>query len=203
MDSGEDKRQKILETAKKVFAEKSFFDATLEEISELSGVKKSTIYYYFESKLDLLMTLLERVIQQVASNIDELITLPQKEDLIRSFIDHHFDFFAREREFVLLFHRVGFDLLTHPEACQRMQQILTHLQTIWDKLAARLGTMMTKKGTPISGEKLVRMISASIVGYCVEEIKRGEKIELEEREVFKEMFTSIFPKKEGEGNESY
>jgi len=49
------KREKILETAKKIFAEKSFFEATLEDISFLSGVKKSTIYYYFGSKLELLL----------------------------------------------------------------------------------------------------------------------------------------------------
>ena len=34
-----DKKQKILEAAKKIFAEKSYFEATLEEISNSSGVK--------------------------------------------------------------------------------------------------------------------------------------------------------------------
>ena len=50
------KERKILEGARKVFAEKSF-EATLEDISLLSGIKKSTIYYYFDSKLELLLKL--------------------------------------------------------------------------------------------------------------------------------------------------
>ncbi|MCX6090401.1 MAG: helix-turn-helix domain containing protein [Candidatus Atribacteria bacterium] len=51
-----DKKRKIMEAAKQVFAEKSYFEATLENISQISGVKKSTIYYYFGSKLDLMIT---------------------------------------------------------------------------------------------------------------------------------------------------
>ena len=60
-----DKKQKILEAAKKIFVEKSYFEVTLEEISNNSGVKKSTIYYYFNSKLDLMVGLIEQVILQV------------------------------------------------------------------------------------------------------------------------------------------
>lgn len=191
MESGGEKKQKIIETAKRVFAEKSFFDATLEEISELSGVKKSTIYYYFESKLDLLMEILETIIRQVTARIDELLLLEDRKEIIRSLIDGYFEFFLQEKDLVLLLHRVGFDLLSHEEAHRRMEAIFTHLQSIWDKVAERIGDIQSRNGVVIGGRKLVRMISASVVGYCVEELKREETIGKEDREFFKEIFTAF------------
>lgn len=191
MESGGEKKQKIIETAKRVFAEKSFFDATLEEISELSGVKKSTIYYYFGSKLDLLMEILETIIRQVTARIDELLLLEDRKEIIRSLIDGYFEFFLQEKDLVLLLHRVGFDLLSHEEAHRRMEAIFTHLQSIWDKVAERIGDIQSRSGVVIGGRKLVRMISASVVGYCVEELKREETIGKEDREFFKEIFTAF------------
>lgn len=191
MESGGEKKQKIIETAKRIFAEKSFFDATLEEISELSGVKKSTIYYYFESKLDLLMEILETIICRVTARIDELLLLEDRKEIIRSLIDGYFEFFLQEKDLVLLLHRVGFDLLSHEEAHRRMEAIFTHLQSIWDKVAERIGDIQSRSGVVIEGRKLVRMISASVVGYCVEELKREETIGNEDREFFKEIFTAF------------
>lgn len=191
MESTGDKKQKIIQTAKRVFAEKSFFDATLEEISELSGVKKSTIYYYFESKLDLLMAILEAVIREIAAKIDELMLLDDRKAIIASIIDSYFEFFTRERDLVLLLHRVGFDLLSHEEACRRMEALFVTLQTVWDKVAEKVGSVRTRIGIEIEGRKLIRMISASVMGYCVEELRRGEDIGEGEREFFKEIFTSF------------
>ena len=45
----EDRPQEILEAALKVFAEKGFAAARLEEIAAKAGVSKGTIYLYFES----------------------------------------------------------------------------------------------------------------------------------------------------------
>ncbi|MEN3185620.1 MAG: TetR/AcrR family transcriptional regulator [Atribacterota bacterium] len=191
MEPGGEKKQKIVETAKKVFAEKSFFDATLEEISELSGVKKSTIYYYFESKLDLLMEILETTIHQVTARIDELLLLEDRKKIIRSLIDGYFDFFRQERDLVLLLHRVEFDLFCHQEAHRRMEAIFAHLQRMWDRVAERIGDVQLRDGLRIEGRKLIRMISASIMGYCIEELQRGETISEEDREFLKEIFTAF------------
>jgi hypothetical protein len=72
-----------------------------------------------------------------------------------------------------------------------MEMILTHLQDVWDRVAERIGDIQSRSGVVIEGRKLVRMISASIVGYCVEELKRGESIGETDREFFKEIFTAF------------
>jgi AcrR family transcriptional regulator len=53
------KKDKILEAARDIFFKKSFYEATMDDIALLSGVKKPTIYYYFPSKIDLASQLLE------------------------------------------------------------------------------------------------------------------------------------------------
>ncbi len=47
------RRQEILKIAREVFSEKSFYQATLEEIAERAEFAKGTIYGYFTSKEDL------------------------------------------------------------------------------------------------------------------------------------------------------
>ena len=42
----------ILEAARKVFAEKGFHEATMDDIAEAAGVAKGTVYLYYESKRD-------------------------------------------------------------------------------------------------------------------------------------------------------
>ncbi len=49
------KREKILEGARKFLPKRVFLKLLLEDISFFSGIKKSTIYYYFDSKLELLL----------------------------------------------------------------------------------------------------------------------------------------------------
>ncbi len=54
-------RQKILEAARTVFAERGFAKATAEEISTKAGVGYGTFYLYFEDKRQALHTILSEV----------------------------------------------------------------------------------------------------------------------------------------------
>jgi TetR/AcrR family transcriptional regulator, fatty acid metabolism regulator protein len=53
------KRERILEAAVRVFAEKSFYTATVAEIAREAGVADGTIYLYFKGKDDVLICLFE------------------------------------------------------------------------------------------------------------------------------------------------
>ncbi|MGI6514560.1 MAG: TetR/AcrR family transcriptional regulator [Syntrophomonadales bacterium] len=47
------KRERILEAAQSVFARKGYYLSKIEEIAELAGVGKGTVYEYFASKEEL------------------------------------------------------------------------------------------------------------------------------------------------------
>jgi AcrR family transcriptional regulator len=55
----EDRRDQIIEAAMRVFAQKGFTRATNKDIAREAGITPGLIYYYFESKEDLLKTIIE------------------------------------------------------------------------------------------------------------------------------------------------
>ena len=64
-DRGGDKRERILAAAERVFARRGFFASRVSEIAKDAGVADGTIYLYFKSKDDLLISLFENRIKQV------------------------------------------------------------------------------------------------------------------------------------------
>ena len=55
----EDRRDQIIDAAMQVFAQKGFTRATNKDIAREAGITPGLIYYYFESKEDLLKTIVE------------------------------------------------------------------------------------------------------------------------------------------------
>ena len=67
--NGGEKRARILDAAVKIFAEKGFYNAKVSEIAHHAGVADGTIYLYFKSKDDLLISLFEDRMEQVNQNV--------------------------------------------------------------------------------------------------------------------------------------
>ena len=63
--AGGDKRERILAAAERIFARHGFFAARVSEIAKEAGVADGTIYLYFKSKDDLLISLFENRMRQV------------------------------------------------------------------------------------------------------------------------------------------
>jgi AcrR family transcriptional regulator len=59
----EARRAQIIDAAARVFAEKGFHRATTKEIASAAGVSEGTIYNYFDSKADLLIGIMARLVE--------------------------------------------------------------------------------------------------------------------------------------------
>jgi AcrR family transcriptional regulator len=57
----EERRNQILDAAARLFAQKGYKGATIREIAREAGVAEGTIYNYFDSKHDLLISLPQRI----------------------------------------------------------------------------------------------------------------------------------------------
>lgn len=68
-----DKRQRILESALRVFASKGFFGAKVSDVAEEAGVADGTIYLYFKSKDDLLISLFEEQMSLVNAELGRAV----------------------------------------------------------------------------------------------------------------------------------
>src|SRR6516164_3013063 len=64
-----DKRERILEAAVRVFAQEGFYNAKVARIAEAAGVADGTIYLYFKSKDDLLISLFEDRMERINSTL--------------------------------------------------------------------------------------------------------------------------------------
>ncbi len=58
-------KQLILDAATAVFAEKGFDGARVDEIARRAGVNKALIYYYFESKDQIVEELMQGMIKEL------------------------------------------------------------------------------------------------------------------------------------------
>lgn len=65
-----DKRLRILEAAEKAFARRGFFHARISEIAREAGVADGTIYLYFKSKDDLLISWFEWRMERVVADLE-------------------------------------------------------------------------------------------------------------------------------------
>ncbi len=68
-----DKRERILSAAERIFAKHGFFAARVSEIAKEAGVADGTIYLYFKSKDDLLISLFESRMSQVNAALEAAI----------------------------------------------------------------------------------------------------------------------------------
>ena len=65
----ENKHQKIIRAAVKVFAEKGFYNARVSEIAREANVADGTIYLYFKNKDDILISLFEEEFGHIVENM--------------------------------------------------------------------------------------------------------------------------------------
>ena len=65
----ENKHQKILQAAIKVFSEKGFYNSRVSEIAKEANVADGTIYLYFRNKDDILISLFEEEFGKVVRNM--------------------------------------------------------------------------------------------------------------------------------------
>ena len=61
-ENTEERRSQILDAATKVFARFGFNKARMDDIVEESGLSKGTLYWYFDSKDDIIIAILKRVL---------------------------------------------------------------------------------------------------------------------------------------------
>lgn len=65
----QNRRSEILDAALKVFGKKGYHNAHVSDIIDAAGIARGTFYLYFESKNAIFLELLDRMLQELASNI--------------------------------------------------------------------------------------------------------------------------------------
>ena len=96
---GGDKRDRILEAAVKVFARQGFYAARVSEVAKAAGVADGTIYLYFKSKDELLVSLFEDRITRLLAHVrEELPKVPTAAGRLERIIELQLGLLEGERE---------------------------------------------------------------------------------------------------------
>src|SRR3954451_2762251 len=86
----EGKRGRILDAAVKVFAAEGFYNAKVAQIAQEAGVADGTIYLYFKSKDDLLISLFEDRMELINAHLrDALAQADNAADKLRTVVRLH------------------------------------------------------------------------------------------------------------------
>lgn len=90
------RRERILDAAAKIFREVGYERATLEAIGDAVGLSKASLYYYVRGKEELLARLLASVIEEIARQAArDLPVRPSGEERLRRFLAAHVDVVCR------------------------------------------------------------------------------------------------------------
>ena len=72
-DVTEERQSQIIEAATRVFTERGFNSARMDDIVAESGLSKGTLYWYFESKEDIIVSILDRIFDWETAHLRETI----------------------------------------------------------------------------------------------------------------------------------
>jgi AcrR family transcriptional regulator len=88
---------KILDHATAVFYEKGYEGASMRDLSRVTGLSLAGLYYYFESKEELLYLIQKHYFTVVVERLQKrLENLSDAEARVRAFILNHFEYFLAE-----------------------------------------------------------------------------------------------------------
>ncbi|HEY0036745.1 MAG TPA: TetR/AcrR family transcriptional regulator [Longimicrobium sp.] len=102
----DEKLESILRTAAGIFAEKGYHQASIRDIARATGVSLSGLYYYFNSKEELLFLIQDHAFGTLLNNLERLLASETDPQLrLRILVENHLRYFtANTAEMKVLSH---------------------------------------------------------------------------------------------------
>src|SRR6266571_5119208 len=98
------KRDALLRAAIDVFAERGFFNAQVADVAHAAGVAAGTVYLYFRSKDDLLVSIFERTMREcLTQGRASAAATPDPRERLRRFAQLHLAHLGRDRNLAVVF----------------------------------------------------------------------------------------------------
>lgn len=109
--AGENKRERILESAIYLFAKRGVSETTVAQISEKSGVTSAMVHYYFKNWDGLLDTIMEeRIVPKIEYVWNDIEKITSVLELLKVFVDRFFTVMEEEPLFPELWNREIFNI---------------------------------------------------------------------------------------------
>ena len=129
-------QQAILDAAREEFALLGLAGARVDSIAERAGLNKRLIYYYFSSKDDLFLAVLESAYANIREAEKELhlLDLPPAE-AVRRLMEFTWNYYLEHPEFITLLNSANLHQARHLEKSKRVREMNSPvIQTLGDIL---------------------------------------------------------------------
>ena len=171
-----DKKEKILEAAREVFFKKSFYEATMDDIAQLSGIKKPTIYYYFPSKIDLASQLLEVNVKKIFEKIGEIISKTNNiKQRIIMIVDFYVNLLEENSKTFIIMQRIGYDFMQKEDSKKKINELFEKLRKKQKKAGDLFGEITLSSGKKVSGDLFLYSMVAALGRAIFENVSQGRK----------------------------
>ncbi len=97
--SGDDRELAILATAEQLLEDRPLADISVDDLAKGAGISRPTFYFYFPSKEAVLLTLLDRVVNEADTALETLIKEPDadRDNMWRTGINVFFETFGSHK----------------------------------------------------------------------------------------------------------
>jgi len=171
-----DKKEKILEAARDIFFKKSFYEATMDDIAQLSGIKKPTIYYYFPSKIDLASQLLEVNVKKIFEKISEIISKTNNiKQRIKMIVDFYINLLEENSKTFIIMQRIGYDFMQKEDSKKKINELFEKLRKKQKEAGDLFGEVILSSGKRVSGDLFLYSMIAALGRIIFENVSQGRK----------------------------
>jgi TetR/AcrR family fatty acid metabolism transcriptional regulator len=99
-----DKREAILRSAIKVFAQKGYFNSKVADIAKEAGIADGTVYLYFKSKEEILHSVFDRAMEEfIAEGKKEIAEIETADERLRRIAQLHLEKLGADRDLAVVF----------------------------------------------------------------------------------------------------
>jgi AcrR family transcriptional regulator len=96
------RRKEIFDTSAHLFLDNGFHETTMREIADAAGIGKSTLYDYFKSKDDIIISYFENELQQITDRANEIMNQEQSVvEKLRKIMQMHLEYLVDNKNFYL------------------------------------------------------------------------------------------------------
>ena len=185
------KKEKILEAAREIFFKKSFYEATMDDIAQISGIKKPTIYYYFPSKIDLASQLLELNVKKIFEKISKIISKTNNiKQRIKMIVDFYINLLEENSKTFIIMQRIGYDFMQKEDSKKKINELFEKLRKKQKEAGDLFGEVILSSGKRVSGDLFLYSMIAALGRAIFENVSQGKKPKKDDLLVIGDIFSA-------------
>jgi AcrR family transcriptional regulator len=166
-----DARDELLSAALRVFAERGYREAGVDEIAAAAGYSKGALYWHFSSKEDLLMALLEdRIDAPMRERVALLESAPPEQDMSVEATREFAQQLETDRDAMLLEREYWSLALRDPELRARYVERQTELRAAFAHALEVRARHLGHTEMPMPPEDVARIVMSIIGGFTSDEL---------------------------------